>query len=195
MQSCFGRYALRMSWRPRFEAEARRVKSARDENSESAVQIKEDQGNDVRQRRYGKVLAIDLGLRHGLAWFDSSGELIAYRSTRFSKKRVLKQKVYGILGEIEGVTHIVTEGDRQLASYWHGAARKLGILVLAVAPEVWRSQMLKPREQRSGVDAKAAAIAYAVEVAKSSGVLKSTPMRDDEAEAIMIGLWFFKRCP
>jgi hypothetical protein len=61
--------------------------------------------------------------------------------------------------------------------------------VRQISAEVWRRQFLYARQQRSGATAKDAAIAVARDVIVWSQVRRPTSLRDDTAEAILIGLW------
>ncbi len=81
------------------------------------------------------LLAVDLGVKTGLALYGQDGRLLWYRSQNF------------------------------------GTAERLR------------------REQRSGVQAKESATDLARRVIIWSGARRPTSLRDDAAEAILIGLW------
>lgn len=136
------------------------------------------------------LLAIDLGLKAGFAVYDERGELIAYRSTRFPSTAAMKKASWGILREVEGLTAVVVEGDRNLAAIWRKVAEKQGVAIRSVAPEVWRAELLLPRERRSSADAKKAAFVLADAVIRDSDVPAPTgDLTSDVAEAVLIGLW------
>jgi hypothetical protein len=61
--------------------------------------------------------------------------------------------------------------------------------VRRIGADVWRRQFLYPREQRSGNLAKDHAEEMARRVIAWSKVRRPTSLRDDTAEAILIGLW------
>ena len=58
-----------------------------------------------------------------------------------------------------------------------------------ISAEAWRRQFLYAREQRSGVQAKERATELARRIIIWSGARRPTSLRDDAAEAILIGLW------
>ena len=64
------------------------------------------------------LLAVDLGLRTGLALYGQSGRLLWYRSNNFGSKDRLRRGASGVLGEIADLGWLVLEGDRALAEIW-----------------------------------------------------------------------------
>ncbi len=136
------------------------------------------------------VLAVDLGLRTGLALFGADGRLRWYRSSNLGSTARLRRAVWGVLDEAGQLAQLVLEGDRRLGGIWARAAEKRGAGVRWVAPETWRSVVLPPRMRRSGADAKHHADAVARHTIAWSGAKKPTgALRHDAAEAILIGLW------
>lgn len=136
-----------------------------------------------------KLLAVDLGVRCGLAVYGRDGRLSSYRSTNFGSARTMKNAVWGILRDVDGLAHVVAEGDRNLAQAWEKAATKQGLSFELIGAEHWREDILLERQRRSGADAKEAADELAREVIDWSGADKPTSLRHDAAEAILIGLW------
>ena len=141
------------------------------------------------------VLAVDLGLRTGLAYFDDDGRLAWFRSQNMGSVPRLKRAIPVVIGECAQLTHVVVEGDRRLGELWQKVAEKRGATFAFVTPETWRAALLLPREQRSGADAKEAADdkARAIledSIARGSTVKRPrTALKDDVAEAICIGAW------
>lgn len=136
------------------------------------------------------LLAVDLGLYAGLAFFDDDGALIWFRSQNFGTITRLKRAIPRVLDECPGLARVVVEGDRRLGLFWSRAAAKRGATTSWVAPETWRAALFNPRDMRSGADAKATATAHARTVIDACGTKKpKTPLVDDVAEAICIGAW------
>jgi hypothetical protein len=135
------------------------------------------------------LLAIDLGLRAGLAVYDGQGRLVRYSARSFGTRTRLRRAAYAVLAGIEDLERVVLEGDRGLGEIWERAARRWGVEVVYVPAESWREKLLYPREQRSGADAKRFAEAMARRIIRWSGVPAPTTLRCDAAEAIVIGLW------
>lgn len=135
------------------------------------------------------LLAVDLGLRTGLASFGADGRLLRYRSHNFGSPARLKRGAPTLLAETAGLAWLVIEGGGPLAEIWAAEAARRRIGVWQVTAETWREQLLYPREQRSGLLAKQAADELARRVISWSGAPKPTSLRHDAAEAIMIGLW------
>ena len=135
------------------------------------------------------ILAVDLGLKTGLALYGEDGKLRWYRSKNFGTTARLKRAVYGILKEIPGLAMLVIEGGGGIAEIWEHEAQKQGIAVRRITAEDWRKTILFSREQRTGAMAKERAAQLADAVIAWSGLRRHTAPRHDAAEAILIGLW------
>lgn len=135
------------------------------------------------------LLAVDLGLRTGLALYGQDGRLQWYRSHHFGSPARLRRAVRGLLDELPELTWLVLEGGGQLADIWKREAERRHIWVRQISAEVWRQLFLLPRQQRSGSRAKASAGDMAKRVIAWSDARRPTSLRDDAAEAILIGLW------
>jgi hypothetical protein len=136
------------------------------------------------------LLSIDLGLRCGWATFDGEGRLIAYGSRHFGNRTALRKAIPQILDEFPQLRCIVIEGGGDLFVPWQKEAIRRGIDVRQVMGEEWRRQILLPRQQTNGKDAKAAADGAAREVIERAGAKRPTSLRHDAAEAILVGTWF-----
>ena len=135
------------------------------------------------------LLAVDLGLRAGLATFGDDGRLRNYASRNFGTRTRLKQAIPGILADVPDLRFVVLEGDRTMGAWWQKAALRLDARTLIVSPERWRTRLLLARQQRNGVDAKYYADRLSRRVISWSRAPEPTSLRDDAAEAILIGLW------
>jgi hypothetical protein len=135
------------------------------------------------------ILAVDLGLKTGLALYGEDGKLRWYRSKNFGTTARLKRAVYGILKENPDLAMLVIEGGGGLAEIWEHEAQKQGIAVRRIMAEDWRKTILFSREQRTGSMAKERAAQLADAVIAWSGLRRPTAPRHDAAEAILIGLW------
>ena len=135
------------------------------------------------------LLAVDLGLKTGLALFDGSGRLLWYRSHNFGTIERLKHGVPGILDAIPHLNAIVVEGGGNLATGWEKETKRRGITPIRIGAEKWREKFLYPREQRSGPEAKKHAGEMARKIIEWAQTSRPTSLRHDAAEAIMIGLW------
>jgi hypothetical protein len=135
------------------------------------------------------LLAVDLGLKTGLALYGSDGKLIWFRSHNFGTTERLRRGVHGILSSIPELGSIVIEGGGNLATVWEREAERRHIQLLRVDAAVWREVFLLQREQRTGVDAKDSAGKIARKVIEWSGIALPKTLRHDTAEAILIGLW------
>lgn len=135
------------------------------------------------------LLAVDLGIRSGIAVYDDTGDLLRYRSTNFGSRRQLKNAVYRLIRDAGPPAYLVVEGSRDLAKIWRKAAAKQGAKIIEVAAEQWRRELLNRSERRSGTDAKDAADELAREIIEKTGADRPTSLRHDAAEAIVIGWW------
>jgi len=64
------------------------------------------------------LLAVDLGLKTGLALFAEQGSLLWYRSHNFGTTERLKRAVPKLLDEIPELAALVIEGGGKLAVIW-----------------------------------------------------------------------------
>jgi len=135
------------------------------------------------------LLAVDLGLRAGLALYGDDGRLRWYRSQNFGAPSRMRRAAYGILQELPDLQWLVIEGGGALAESWQKEAARREVQVIQTSAETWRQQLLYPRQQRTGVDAKHHADRLARSIIDWSGAPRPTSLRHDAAEAILIGLW------
>ena len=138
---------------------------------------------------HGSLLAVDLGLKTGLALFNPDNRLAWYRSHNYGSGVRLKRGVPGILDAIPDLATGIIEGGGNLAVIWEREAERRGITLVRIGAESWRQPLLYPREQRSGLDAKKHAGVLARRVIAWSQLPRPTALRHDAAEAIMTGLW------
>lgn len=136
------------------------------------------------------LLAVDCGLKTGLALYELSGRLLWYRSHNFGSHARLKKAVWQILTKTAGLTHLVVEGGGPLAEIWLKEGEKRQLQVTQVQAIRWRKDLLLPRQQRSGKQAKQVADELARGIIEKSGAAKPTSLRHDAAEAILVGWWF-----
>jgi ferredoxin-NADP reductase len=135
------------------------------------------------------LLAVDVGLHTGLAFFDESARLLWYRSHHLSTPQKLKKIIAKLLRDSPRPTHIYLEGGGPLADLWRRDAERLGITVSQVQAEQWRGRLLYPRQHLSGAMAKREAGDLARQAIHRLGGKKPTQLRHDTAEAILVGLY------
>ena len=135
------------------------------------------------------LLAVDLGLRTGLALYGPDGRLCSYRSKHFGTLRQLRRGIGTILAELPVLGWIWAEGGGEIAEAWSKHAEGRGIAFHQIHAGDWRSELMLPRQQRSGVIAKREAGTLARKVIEWSGASRPRgELRHDAAEAILIGL-------
>jgi hypothetical protein len=135
------------------------------------------------------LLAVDLGLRTGLALYEDNGRLRWYRSQNFGTTARLRRAVRGLLTDLPELAWLVLEGGGPLADIWEHEAKRRAIPVRRISAEEWRRIFLYPREQRTGLQAKRNAGEMARKVIVWSEAPRPTSLRHDAAEAILLGLW------
>lgn len=81
------------------------------------------------------LLAVDLGIRTGLALFDQDGRVKSYQSRNFGTAGRLRQAVRGILHELPNVTWLVVEGGGPIAGDGDAPGRP---------KQAWPSSMRNP---------------------------------------------------
>ena len=139
-----------------------------------------------------RLLAVDLGLRTGLAVFlrHASGvRLLSYRSQNYGSPARLKRGARGTIGDVPELAALALEGDAQLARAWAAPAERRGAEVMLCQAERWRASLLSPRDRRSGAEAKRAADRLARAIIAASTAPAPTSLRHDAAEAICLGWW------
>ncbi len=135
------------------------------------------------------LLAVDLGIRTGLALYSQDGRLCWYRSKNYGTAARLKRGVITLLNSVPDLSFLVLEGGGTLAIIWKREAERRKILVKQIFAEQWRQKLLYPREQLTGLMAKNYADNLARKIIKWSGISRPTSLKHDTAEAILIGLW------
>ncbi|HNO77063.1 MAG TPA: hypothetical protein PKN33_03300 [Phycisphaerae bacterium] len=135
------------------------------------------------------LLAIDLGLRTGMALFDDAAHLLWYRSHHYANNAALRRSAHRTLREIENLAVLYIEGGGALCDIWVREANKLEVHVRNIGAETWRSDLLYSRDQRSGKQAKRKAEDMARRVIEWSDAPRPTSLRHDTSEAILVGLW------
>ncbi len=136
-----------------------------------------------------KLLAIDLGLRTGLALYTDEVRLEWYRSQNYGSLARLKRAAGGIIHNEPGLTRIVIEGGGDLAQPWIRAAGRRGIDVCLVQADTWRARLMNPSDHRGSRRAKTRAEDIAPRVIEWAKGKRPTSLRHDAAEAVLIGLW------
>ncbi|NLV96370.1 MAG: hypothetical protein GX043_03405 [Desulfovibrionales bacterium] len=137
----------------------------------------------------GALLAVDAGIRTGLALFDASGRLVWCRSHNLGSTSRLKKAAARIVFTLPDLEWLVVEGGGAIAEMWEHTAIKQGVKIRLVQAHEWRGAFLLPRQQHSGATAKAAACALARAFVHAEGPSISTTLRHDAAEAMLLGLW------
>ncbi|NCD23974.1 MAG: hypothetical protein EOL86_00070 [Deltaproteobacteria bacterium] len=135
------------------------------------------------------LLAVDAGLRTGLALFDRDGRLAWCRSHNLGTPARLKKAAARILFELPDLEFLVVEGGGRLAAIWEHAATRRYIPCLVVQADTWRGAFLLPRERVGGQEAKAAACRLVARLLRDEDRLLPTAPRHDAAEAVLIGSW------
>jgi hypothetical protein len=137
-----------------------------------------------------QLLAVDLGVRCGLAVLGADGRLRTYRSRNFGSVARMRRGARSIVESVDGLQWVVAEGDANLARPWFRAAERRGAHVRRIGAEVWRERLLRERDLLSAVDLKSVSILLAARFIEWSGApAPRAPMRHDAAEAIAVGLW------
>ncbi|MCB9682271.1 MAG: hypothetical protein H6733_12460 [Alphaproteobacteria bacterium] len=140
------------------------------------------------------LVAVDLGLRSGVAWFGARRGLLRYRSVSWPDRTRFRRGAPGLLGEVAlPVVAIVAEGDPHLGRVWARLAARHGAAFELVAADAWRPEVLAPRDRRDGHGAKRAAVAWARRLIAASPCRAPTSLGHDVAEAICIGAWAAER--
>ncbi len=135
------------------------------------------------------LLAVDVGLHTGLAFFSEEARLLWYRSHHFSSPSKLKKVIGKLLREQPRPSHLFLEGGGPLVDLWLREAEKLAISTKQLHAQQWRECLFYDRQHRSGSQAKKQADGLARQVIQQLGGKKPTGLRHDTAEAVLVGLY------
>jgi len=161
--------------------------------------------NDIQEL----LVAVDLGLKSGVALYSSDGILLRYEQFHFEKDS-LAETVKSLVENWESaanaiavthddeegtrlpyrVTHIALEGaNGYMLQAWSDARPDLSIL--RVPPEEWRADLLLEKERTSGSNAKAASRLIARQVVDDFGSMSKHEGKfpTDVAEAVCMGFY------
>ena len=135
------------------------------------------------------LLAVDAGVRTGLALLDRDGRLVWCRSHNLGNTARLKKAAARVLYELPALEYLIVEGGGQTAGIWERAAARRGLPCMVIQAHDWRTDFLLPRQMVSGNAAKAAACALVTTILRREGWSSPTTPGHDAAEAALIGLW------
>jgi hypothetical protein len=138
---------------------------------------------------HSSLLAVDLGVRTGLALFGADGRLRWYRSKNFGNTARLRRGVRAVLAEVTNLDFVILEGGGPIAEIWLAELDYQQIPAQQISADDWRRDFFYPREQRDSATAKQTADTLARRVIEWSDAPRPTSLRHDAAEAILIGLW------
>lgn len=135
------------------------------------------------------LLAVDLGIRTGLALFGRDGRLLWHSSRNFGNRTRLKRGAQSVLNGLPNLAELICEGGGNLATIWEREAARRNIPCLTIDARTWRERLLLPRDRRCGQTAKKRSLVLARSIVDWSGAGRATTLRHDAAEAILIGYW------
>jgi hypothetical protein len=137
------------------------------------------------------LLAVDLGLRTGLAFYHGDGRLAWYRSQHFGTRDALRRGVRGLLDVLKAddLGRIVLEGGGPIAEIWTKEVVRRGLECRQIAAEDWRKVLFLNDFPTETEQAKRRADVVARRVIEWSDAPRPSSLRHDAAEAILIGLW------
>lgn len=136
------------------------------------------------------LLAVDMGLRTGLALYGPDGRLKRYRSKHFASRNDLRRGISSMLRDFPPLGWIWLEGGGEIAEVWQKHAERKGIVYQQVQAEDWRPSMMLPRQQRNGELAKREADGIARKIIEWSGASRpKSDLKHDVAEAILLGMY------
>jgi hypothetical protein len=135
------------------------------------------------------LLAVDAGVRAGLALLDRGGRVQWCRSHNLGTTVRLRKAAARVLFELPRLEFLIVEGGGLAAGIWEHEAAKRNVPCMIVQAQDWRIDFLLPRQRQNGRVAKAAACALAAAILRREGWSSPTTPGHDAAEAALIGLW------
>ena len=144
------------------------------------------------------LLALDLGLRFGWATYTQERSLIAYGSQHCAGRSQLKRLAYQAIQRLPLDSYVFVEGGGSLLKLWQTPTERRLLNFYALHAEEWRIEVLAFKHRQRSTDAKTEAIKQARPLIFSQSGQRSTSLRHDAAEAILMGWWALYRigwCP
>lgn len=141
----------------------------------------------------GRLLAVDAGLRTGLALLDGDGRLLWCRSHNLGSTARLRKAAARIMSELPLLRQVVVEGGGSLAGIWEHCAQRREVPCRVIQAQDWREDFLLPREMSSGHAAKVAACRLLGVIVRAEGWTSPTLPGHDAAEAALAGIWMAVR--
>lgn len=135
------------------------------------------------------LLAVDAGVRTGLALLDRGGRVLWCRSHNLGTTARLRKAAARIFFELPLLEFLVVEGGGETAGIWQHAAGKRNVPCMIIQAQDWRADFLLPRQRQSGLKAKAAACSLVASILRREGWSSPTIPSHDAAEAALVGLW------
>lgn len=135
------------------------------------------------------LLAVDLGVKTGLALFNSEEKILWYRSRNYGNKQRLRTDIQNVLNDISSLRFVFLEGGGDIARLWLKECRKRKIHFRQIYAEDWRKDLFNPKDMRTGEQAKKHAVWLAGKVVEQCQGPRPTSMLDDAAEAVLVGYW------
>lgn len=142
---------------------------------------------NLSQNPQEHLLAVDVGLRTGLALFADNGRLLWYRSHHLPSGSSLKRFILHVLDTPPRPTRLILEGSGSLADSWIRAAERRKLPLRQIQAEEWRKTFLLPRQQHNAQLAKQNAIKIASRIIANLSDRQPTALRHDTAEAVLVG--------
>lgn len=134
-------------------------------------------------------MAVDLGLRTGLAVWQRDGTLRTWRQLRYPSRRALRSGLPAVCRVLPPITLLVTEGDASLGGLWRLALGLAEADHWQVQAHDWRSGLFDEPAIRTTRRAKRSAWELAKTLASRHGARGAPHLRHDVAEAICLGFW------
>lgn len=135
------------------------------------------------------LLAVDVGLYTGLAFFNRNAQLLWYCSHHLAGPQQLKRLAARLLRSAPRPTHLYFEGGGALAQIWEKEATTQSLIQVQVQAQQWREHLFHARQYSSSAIAKREAQHLAHKMTRALGGKKPTSLRHDTAEAILIGIY------
>ena len=149
------------------------------------------------------LVALDLGLRFGWAFYTQRGTLIGYGSHHCSGRVQLKKCAYTLIQTLPPESELWIEGGGALLKFWTKPAVKRNLVIHTFHAHQWRKICFDLHSSTlSSLSSKEAKL-KAIEKAKNlielqsqqnqkrhlQKIKKTSTLRHDTAEAILMGWW------
>lgn len=139
--------------------------------------------------KQSSLLAVDLGLRSGIAAYDCEGRLTAFGVQAYRSREAMRRGAGKTVAEHGQLEWLVSYGCPTQAAVWERSAMRQGVRVQRVDGETWRQALAVNDAPRNSAENNRHVVRLARRIIDWAQMPQPVVLPTDAAEAICVGLW------